>query len=106
MITLLAPIVQIATNIVIGVALDRLHQFRESTDWTKLKIEADYAVRNVIPGAAFDDAAVRACNDAIDRIRSAMGEADEAKKVLEMLAAGDFRGAAAELMAHAAGKAA
>ena len=103
---LLAPIVQIATNIVIGVVLDRLAKFRADTDWTKVKIDADTKVRSIIPGAAFDDVAVRACNAAIDKIRSAMGETAEAEKVLSFLATGDFGGAAKELMQHVSGKAA
>lgn len=96
----LAPLVQIATNIVVGVVLDRLARFRADTDWTKVKIDADTKVRSIVPGEALDDTVVRAVNQAIDKIRDAMGETEEAAKILTMLAAGDFSGAAAELMRH------
>lgn len=98
---ILAPLVQIATHIIVGFVLDRLATFRASTDWTQLKIDADGKVRSIIPGTMLDDTAVRAINQAIDKIQSAMGEKAEAEKVLTMLSSGDFSGAAKELLAHA-----
>ncbi len=98
---ILSPLVSIATHIVVGVVLDRMAQFRADTDWTKVKITADTKVRDVIPGTMLDDTVVRAVNQAIDKIQSAMGETEEAAIVLGLLAAGDFSGAGAELMRHA-----
>lgn len=97
---LLAPLIQISTHIVIGVVLDKLSAFRSATDWTKLKIEADGKVRAVIPGTMVDDVMVRATNQVIDKIQSALGEKAESEKILTMLSAGDFSGAAKELLIH------
>lgn len=86
-------------SIVIKFVLGRLSVFTHAIDWVKTQHDLDEAIRKLIPGTWFDDAAVAIVDAALAAIKTVLGSADQLKPVLELLAAHKYMEAEQMLIA-------
>lgn len=86
-------------NLVIAFVLRQLSKVRTSVDWAALKIEADAAVRAVVPGEWFDDEVVAVVNEVIDAFAAALADAKDIEDLITDVVAQDWPSAVAALKA-------
>lgn len=81
--------------IVISFIVRQLEKFGAKTDWALVQADADKRVRDLVPGTWFDDECVEFVNKMFGILRHALGEGDDLKKLLKLIADKKFAEATA-----------
>lgn len=84
-------------RLVLSFIMRQLDKFTHTIDWTKVKADLAVRVRDVVPGAWFDDEAVAAANALVDAVAAALAKKDQIEEILALLAAQDYAGALLKL---------
>lgn len=84
-------------GMVISFVLRQVAKFKHDIDWAKVKADVDVRVRELIPGDWFDDEAVLAVNVVLDMVVAALSAQEDLERLLTLLAASDWQGAALAL---------
>ncbi len=77
-------------SIVISFVLRQIAKFTTKIDWKKLEADLDERIRKIFPIAWFDEDAIALVNTTMEIIKKVLGESDQLKEILELLAEEKF----------------
>lgn len=75
-----------AISMAISFVMRQLSKFLGSIDWSKVKVDLEQRVRDLVPGTWFDSEAVAVCMALVDAVAAILASQDELEQVLKLLA--------------------
>ncbi len=72
---------------IIAFVLRQLEKFKETVDWTMVKVDLAVRVRALLPGTWLDDSAVTITDGLVDRFAVILGESAVISNILQLIAA-------------------